>query len=58
MLDTHGRFVTVGLPNEPLPGANAMSLLGYDAVFGGSHGAKKEKCLQTHQLVVHKSMKL
>jgi alcohol dehydrogenase (NADP+) len=57
MLDVDGRFVTVGLRDEPLPRSNAMSLLGHGAVFGGSHSVNKEECLQIHQLVVHKSMK-
>jgi hypothetical protein len=57
MLDPHRRLVTVCLREETLPGSNAMSLLGPGAVFGGSHSANKEECLQIHQLVVHKSMK-
>jgi alcohol dehydrogenase (NADP+) len=57
MLGTHGHFVTVGIPDEPPPRSNAMSLLGHGAVFGGSHSANKEECLQIHQLVVHKNIK-
>jgi alcohol dehydrogenase (NADP+) len=57
MLHTYGRFVTVGIPDEPLPGFNAMSLLGHGAVFGGSHSASKEEYLMILQLAVHKSVK-
>jgi hypothetical protein len=43
MLETHGRFVTVGLRDEPLLGFNAMSLLDQGAFFGGSHIASKKE---------------
>jgi alcohol dehydrogenase (NADP+) len=57
MLDIRGGFVTIGIPDEPLPGFNTITLLGHGTVFGGSHSASKEECLQILQLAVHKSMK-
>jgi hypothetical protein len=58
MFNIHGLFDIVGLLDEPLPGSNTMSILGHGAVFGVSHSAKKEECLQILQLAVHKSIKL
>jgi alcohol dehydrogenase (NADP+) len=46
MLDIHGRFVIVGLPDEPLLGFNAMYLLGNGAFLGGSHIGSKKECIQ------------
>jgi hypothetical protein len=57
MLDTHGRFVTVGLRDEPLLGFNAMSLLDHGAFFGGSHIASKTERVCIIQLAVYKNLK-
>jgi alcohol dehydrogenase (NADP+) len=57
MLDIHGRFVIVGLPDEPLPGFNAMSLLGNGAFLGGSHIGSKKECIQMLQLAADKGVK-
>jgi hypothetical protein len=55
MLDTHGRFVTVGLRDEPLLGFNAM--LDHGAFFGGSHIASKKERVYILQLAVYKNLK-
>jgi alcohol dehydrogenase (NADP+) len=56
MLDIHGRFATLRLPDEPRTKFNAMSLFGHVAFFGGSHSASKKECLQILQLAVDKSV--
>jgi hypothetical protein len=58
MFDAYGRFVNFGLPDEPLPGFNAISLLSHGTVFGGSHGAGRGGCVKILQLAMRKSMKL
>jgi alcohol dehydrogenase (NADP+) len=57
MIDVHSRFVIVGLPDEPLPGFNAMSLLGNGVVLGGSHVDSEKKCIQMLQLAANKGVK-
>jgi hypothetical protein len=57
MLDMRGRFVIVGLPDEPLLGLNAMSLFGVGAFLGGSHISSEKECIQILQLVVDKGVK-
>lgn len=43
LLDVHARFITVGLPDSPLPGLPAFAYVGNGALFGATHvGSKKE----------------
>jgi alcohol dehydrogenase (NADP+) len=54
MLDVHGRFVTVGLPDEALPALKAQTLAANGAFFGGSHLGSKKECLQMLALAAEK----
>jgi alcohol dehydrogenase (NADP+) len=56
MLHIHGRFVTVGPLDEPLPRFNAMPLLGNGALLGGPHIGCEKECIQMPQFAVDKGM--
>jgi hypothetical protein len=58
VLDVHRRFVIVGLPAEPLPGFNAMFLLGNGSFIGGSHIECKKECLLILLFAADKGAKL
>jgi alcohol dehydrogenase (NADP+) len=53
MLDIHGCFVIVGLPDELIPSFSAMFLLGN----GVSHTSSKKECLQMLQLAADNGVK-
>jgi D-arabinose 1-dehydrogenase-like Zn-dependent alcohol dehydrogenase len=57
MLDIHSRFVIVGLPDEPLPGLNAMSLFGVGTFLGSLDMGSKKESIQMLQLVLDKGVK-
>ena len=43
LLGVHKRFITVGIPDDPLPGLPAAAYVSTGALFGGTHiGSKKE----------------
>jgi alcohol dehydrogenase (NADP+) len=56
-LDVHGRFITVGLPDAPLPALHAFTLMGNGASLGGSHIGSKKECLQMLDLAAAKGIK-
>jgi alcohol dehydrogenase (NADP+) len=57
LLVVHGRFVSVGLPDDRLPGFAPMALLKNGAFFGGSHIGSKAECLQMLDLAAKKGVK-
>ena len=57
MLWLQGTFVTVGLPDEPLPTMNAMVFMGNAAKLGSSHIGSKKECLEMLDLVKRKNIK-
>jgi len=56
-LKVHGRFVTVGLPDEPLPGLKAFAFLTNGCFLGGSHIGSKAEALQMLDLAAKKGIK-
>jgi alcohol dehydrogenase (NADP+) len=57
MLNIHGRLITCGLPDDPFPGLNAMSMSSNGALFGGSHLGNKKECLAMLKLAAEKGIK-
>lgn len=58
MLEVHGKFINVGLPdsNNPLPEMHAFDLLG-GAFLGGSHIGSKDDCNAMLKLAAEKNVK-
>lgn len=46
ILDVHGKFVTCGLPDEPLPAMPAFAFAGNGAFIGGSHIGNKREAIE------------
>ncbi|KAA1476357.1 GroES-like protein [Dentipellis sp. KUC8613] len=57
MLDLHGKFITVGLPDEALPGASAAAFASNGCFFGGSHIGSKKEALEMLDLAAKKGIK-
>ncbi|KZT36194.1 GroES-like protein [Sistotremastrum suecicum HHB10207 ss-3] len=57
MLWVHGSFITVGLPEDPLPSMMAFDLLNNGCKLGGSHIGSKVEALQMLDLAAKKNIK-
>ena len=57
MLTVHGKFITVGIPEEPLPSIPAMVLVNNGCFFGGSHIGSKKEALSMLKLAADKGIK-
>lgn len=57
MLDVHGKFITVGLPELPLPQLKAFDFIPNGCFIGGSHIGSKKECLAMLNLAAEKGIK-
>ncbi|EJD05564.1 GroES-like protein [Fomitiporia mediterranea MF3/22] len=57
MLDMHGKFISVGLPDAPLPATGAFAFAGNGCFFGGSHIGSKKEALAMLSLADKKGIK-
>lgn len=57
MLNVHGKFICVGLPDNELPPIDSFVFLKNGCFFGGSHLGSKKECLQMLQLAADKQIK-
>jgi alcohol dehydrogenase (NADP+) len=53
----HGKFITVGLPDEPLPALSAFTLLKNGSFVGGSHIGSKAEILAMLKLAAEKNIR-
>ena len=56
-LRVHGKFICVGLPDEPLPPVTGLTFLNNGCFFGGSHIGSKKEALEMMDLAVEKGVK-
>lgn len=57
MLWIHGKFVTVGLPDKPLPTLAAFDLAPNGCFLGGSRIGSKQEAVEMLQLAADKGIK-
>jgi alcohol dehydrogenase (NADP+) len=57
MLWIHGKFVTVGLPDKPLPTLAAFDFAPNGCFLGGSHIGNKEEAVEMLQLAADRGIK-
>ncbi|KAL5521737.1 ADH6_2 [Sanghuangporus sanghuang] len=57
MLDVHGKFICVGLPDEPIAGIPAAAFVPNGCFFGGSHIGSKKEALAMLALADEKGIK-
>jgi alcohol dehydrogenase (NADP+) len=57
MLWIHGSFITVGLPEDPLPGVMAFTLMANGCKLGSSHIGSKKEVAEMLALVAEKNIK-
>ena len=57
MLDVHGKFITVGLPDGQFPAFSGSSLTGNGCFFGASHIGSKKEALEMLDLAAKKGIK-
>lgn len=57
MLWIGGSFITVGLPDEPLPEVNVFSLMPNAAKIGSSHIGSKVEALEMLQIAADQGIK-
>ncbi|EJD06256.1 GroES-like protein [Fomitiporia mediterranea MF3/22] len=57
MLNVHGKFVCVALPEKPLPPITGFTLLNNGCFIGGSHLGSKTEALEMLQLAADKGIK-
>ncbi|TFY76689.1 hypothetical protein EWM64_g7324 [Hericium alpestre] len=57
MLDVHGKFITVGLPDEKLPGNSASAFAANGCFFGGSKLGCKKEAIEMLDLAAKKGIK-
>lgn len=53
----HGKYISVGLPDEPIPGFSPAALSGNGCFFGGSHIGSKKEALAMLSLADKKGIK-
>ena len=53
----HGKYVSVGLPDEPIPGIPAFAFVGNGCFFGGSKIGCKKEALAMLSLAEEKGIK-
>ena len=56
MLWIHGAFVTVGLPDDPLPGLKGFDLMANGSRLTSSHIGSKKEVLEMLDLVAEKGI--
>lgn len=57
MLDVNGKFITVGIPNEPIPGIPAIVYALNGSYFGGSHLGSKKEAVEMLKLAAESHLK-
>ena len=57
MLDVHGKFISVGLPDSKFPGVNAFMFARNACFFGGSHIGSKKEALEMLDIAAKKGVK-
>jgi len=57
ILNVHGKFVTCGLPDNPLPQIPAFAFASNGAFFGGTHIGNKKECVEMLKLAASKGIK-
>jgi alcohol dehydrogenase (NADP+) len=57
MLWVHGKFVTVGLPDKPLPQFSAFDFIANGCFVGGSHIGSKAEAIEMLKLAADKGIK-
>ena len=57
MLDVHGKFISVGLPDSKFPGVNAFMFAGNACFFGGSHIGSRKEALEMLDIAAKKGVK-
>ena len=57
MLRIHGQFVTVGLPDNPLPPIQPFTFAANGALFGASHIGSKREAMEMLDLAAKKGIK-
>ena len=56
-LTVHGKFISVGLPNEPLEGFSPSMFLSNGCFFGGSKIGSKKEAMEMLELAAQKGIK-
>jgi len=56
-LVVHGKFICVGLPDEPFPAFTGFSFISNGCFFGGSHIGSKKECLEMLDIAAKKGVK-
>ena len=57
MLTMHGKFISVGLPDKPIPFVSPAAFASNGAFFGSSHIGSKKEALEMLALAVKKGVK-
>jgi len=57
MLDLHGKYISVGLPDKPFPPITPFTFVSNACFFGGSHIGSKKEALQMLALAAEKGIK-
>lgn len=57
MLYVHGSFITVGIPDDPLPELKSFDFLANGCKLGGSHIGSKKEALQMLDIAAKKGIK-
>ena len=57
MLTVHGKFITVGIPDDTFPGLKARTLASNGCFFGGSKLGSKKEALEMLDLAARKNVK-
>ena len=57
MLDVGGKFISVGLPEQPIPFVSTVAFILNNSFFGGSHLGSKKEAVEMLKLAAEKNVK-
>ena len=57
MLDVGGKFISLGLPDKPIPFVPAVAFALNNSFFGGSHIGSKKEAVEMLELAVEKKVR-